>query len=79
MLDLKDEYFPIVKVWMVDAVIPNHKQILALGRGGELNVKSGMSQSVIQDENEMRALIQEIAVQAATNPDKVVWSNTCVV
>lgn len=79
MLDLKDEYFPIVKVWMVDAVIPNHKQILALGRGGELNVKSGMSQSVIQGENEMRALIQEIAVQAATNPDKVVWSNTCVV
>lgn len=72
MLSLKDEYFPIVKQWMVDAVIPNHKQITELGRGGELNVKSGMSQSVIQDENEMRAVIQEIAVQAATNPDKVV-------
>lgn len=72
MLNLKDEYFPTVKLWMVDAVIPNHKQIMGLGRGGELNVKSGTSQSVIQSENEMRALIQEIAVQAATNPDKVV-------
>ena len=72
MLHLKDEYFLIVKLWMVDVVILNHKQIMALGRGGELTVKSGMSQSVIQDENEMRALVQDIAVHAATNPDKVV-------
>ena len=81
MVNLKDEYFPIVKLWMVDAVIPNHKQIMVLGRGGELNVQSGMSKSAIQDENEMTALIREIAVQAATNPDKVcsVISNTCMV
>ena len=56
----------------MDAVIPNHKQIMELGCGGELNVKSGMSQSVIQDKKEMRAPTQEIAVQAATNPDEVV-------
>ena len=67
MLHLKDENFLIVKLWMVDVVILNHKQIMALGRGGELTVKSGMSQSVIQDEN-----VQDIAVHAATNPDKVV-------
>ena len=72
MLHLNDENFLIVKLWMVDVVILNHKQIMALGRGGELTVKSGMSQSVIQDENEMRALVQDIAVHAATNPDKVV-------
>ena len=72
MLHLKDEYFLIVNLWMVDVVILNHKQIMALGRGGELTMKSGMSQSVMQDENEMRALVQEIAVHAATNPDKVV-------
>ena len=72
MLHLKDENFLIVKLWMVDVVILNHNQIMVLGRGGELTVKSGMSQSVIQDENEMRALVQDIAVHAATNPDKVV-------
>ena len=72
MLHLKDENFLIVKLWMVDVVILNHKQIMALGRGAELTVKSGMSQSVIQDKNEMRALVQDIAVHAATNPDKVV-------
>ena len=72
MLHLKDEYFLIVNLWMVDVVILNHKQIMALGRGGELTMKSGMSQSVMQDENEMRALVQEIAVHATTNPDKVV-------
>ena len=69
MLDLKEEYFQIVKL---DAVIPNHKQIAELGRGRELNAKSGISQSTIQDENEMWALVQEIVVQAATNPDEVV-------
>ena len=62
MLNLKDEYFPIKKLWMVDAVIPDHKQIMGLGRGRELNVKGGMSQSAIQ----------EIAVQAGNNSDKVV-------
>ena len=73
MLHLEDENFLIVKLWMVDVVILNHKQIMALGRGGELTVKSGMSQSVIQDENEISwALVQDIAVHAATNPDKVV-------
>ena len=72
MLHLRYEYFLIVNLWMVDVVILNHKQIMALGRGGELTMKSGMSQSVMQDENEMRALVQEIAVHAATNPDKVV-------
>ncbi|XP_015775110.1 PREDICTED: uncharacterized protein LOC107353289 isoform X2 [Acropora digitifera] len=72
MLNLKDEYFPLVKLWMVDAVIPYHKQIMELGHTRELNVKSGMSHSVsMQDEIEMRALIQDIAVQASTNPDKV--------
>ena len=50
-------------------LIPNHKQIMGLR---DVNVKGGMSQSVMQDENEMRALIQEMAVQATNNSDKVV-------
>ena len=50
-------------------LIPNHKQIMGLR---DVNMKGGMSQSVMQDENEMRALIQEIAVQATNNSDEVV-------
>ena len=56
-------------------LIPNHKQIMGLR---DVNVKGGMSQSIMQDENEMKALIQEIVVQATNNSDKVVWSNTCI-
>ena len=50
-------------------LIPNHKQIMGLR---DVNMKGGMSHSVMQDENEMRALIQEIAVQATNNSDEVV-------
>ena len=50
-------------------LIPNHKQIMGLR---DVNVKGGMSQSIMQDENEMKALIQEIVVQATNNSDKVV-------
>ena len=43
MLDLKDEYLPCVKEWLVDAVIPNHKQIMQLGTTGETVVESGIA------------------------------------
>lgn len=69
MLDLKDEYFPWVEEWLVDAVIPNHKQIMQLGTTGETIAESGIAR--MQDDQEMRSVIGKIVVTAVFNPDEV--------
>ena len=69
MLDLKEEYFLCVREWLVDAVIPNHKQIMQLGTTGEAVADSDNAR--IQDDQEMRSVIEEIVVRAASNPDEV--------
>ena len=69
MLVLKNEYFPCVKEWLVDAIIPNHKQIMQLGTTGETVAESGLAH--MQDDQEMRSVIEEIVVKAASNQDEV--------
>ena len=69
MLDLKDEYFPRVKEWLVDAAIPNHKQIMQLATTGETVAQTGIAQ--MQDDQEMRSAIEDIVARAASSPDEV--------
>lgn len=70
MLDLKEEYFLCVKEWLVDAVIPNHKQIMQLSTSGQTVADSDIAR--IQDDQEMKSVIEEIVVRAASNPDEVI-------
>lgn len=58
-----------MKEWLADAVIPNHKQIMQLGTTGETVAESSIAR--MQGEQEMRAVIQEIVITAASNPDEV--------
>lgn len=65
-----EEYFGIVKDWMVKSVLPNHKQIMALG-SAPLSGQPGTSNSELEHESKNQDLVHEIAKTAAKNPEKV--------
>lgn len=67
-LGMKDEYFPLVKDWMVQGVIPNHKAIMALGNKPLVNTDEP---SQVHDEKDSEDLVKNIINNAVENPLKV--------
>ena len=67
-LGMKDEYFPLVKDWMVQGVIPNHKAIMALGNKPLANTDEP---SQVRDEKDSEDLVKNLVNKAAENPLKV--------
>lgn len=65
---MKDEYFPLVKDWMVQGVIPNHKAIMALGNKPLANTDEP---SQVRDEKDSEDLVKNLINKAAENPLKV--------
>ena len=65
-LGIKDEYFPLVKDWMVQRVIPNHKAIMALGNKPLVNTDEP---SQVHDEKDSEDLVKNIN-KAVENPLK---------
>ena len=64
---MKEEYFPIVKDWMKQAVIPNHKAIIGLGK----SVASKEPLAGLSTESDMLDVLKNMAKAAAENPQKV--------
>ena len=67
-LGMKDEYFPLVKDWMVQRVIPNQKAIMALGNKPLVNTDEP---SQVHDEKDSEDLVKNIINKAVENPLKV--------
>lgn len=67
-LGMKDEYFPLVKDWMVQGVIPNHKAVMALGNKPLVNTDEP---SQVHDEKDSEDLVKNIINKAVENPLKV--------
>ena len=67
---MKEEYFPIVKDWMKNAVIPNHKAIVGLGKS-ETSKNPLTVAPVATTESEMSDVLKTIAKAAAENPKEV--------
>lgn len=65
---MKEEYFPLLKDWMVQAVIPNHKQIMAFGNEPVIADKPT---SLGHDEKDTEDLLKSIVNKAAENPLEV--------
>ena len=65
-LGIKDEYFPLVKDWMVQRVIPNHKAIMALENKPLVNTDEP---SQVHDEKDSEDLVKNIN-KAVENPLK---------
>ena len=65
-LGMKDEYCPLVKDWMVQRVIPNHKAIMALGNKPLVNTDEP---SQVHDEKDSEDLVKNIN-KAVENPLK---------
>lgn len=67
-LGMKDEYCPLVKDWMVQRVIPNHKAIMALENKPLVNTDEP---SQVHDEKDSEDLVKNIINKAVENPLKV--------
>ena len=64
---MKEEDFPVVTDWMKQAVIPNHKAIIGLGK----SVASKEPLAGVQSESDMSDVLKNIAKAAADSPKKV--------
>ena len=64
---MKEEYFPIVTDWMKQAVIPNHKAIIGLGK----SVASKEPLAGPSTESDMLDVLTKFVKAAAENPQKV--------
>lgn len=64
---MKEEYFPVVTDWMKQAVIPNHKAIIGLGK----TVASKEPLAGVPTESDISDVLTNIAKAAADNPQKV--------
>ena len=65
---MKDEYCPLVKDWMVQRVIPNHKAIMALENKPLVNTDEP---SQVHDEKDSEDLVKNIINKAVENLLKV--------
>ena len=69
---MKEEYFPMVKEWMKNSVIPNHKVIIGLGKSITSTEQSTVNLHVGATTNsEMSDVLESIANAAADNPKEV--------
>ena len=64
---MKEKYFPIVKDWMKQAVIPNHKSIIGLGK----SLASKEPLAGPSTESDMSEVLKKFGKAAAENPQKV--------
>ena len=73
-MGLRDQYFPLVKKWVIEAVIPNHKEIMLLGSSDDhrqQHVNTVSSKHEEEVDEEMKLLIHEIVQTAASHPKNV--------
>lgn len=64
------DYFGLVKDWMGMSVLPNHKQLMALGSTALMD-QPGTSHAELEHENETRDLVHEIVKTATKNSEEV--------
>ncbi len=71
-LGMKEEYFPVLKDWMVKAVIPNHKQIMGFGKETAVIADNDKPTNHVHDEKDTEDLLNSIVSKAAENPSEVI-------